>query len=85
MNEDLEKIQDIARRVLDAAERAGEDPLQFYRYIVKDEERIYEKLDVKSLKDFTAALKGLKELAEEGQKEAPGLQVNLGEAESFAL
>ncbi len=79
-----EKIQSIAACALAAAEKAGEDPLQFYRYIEKGEERIYEKLDVKSLREFTGVLKSLKELSEEGRRELPTLTVHLGEAERFA-
>jgi len=77
-------IQHIARQLLGAAERAGEDPLQFYRYIVRDEEKVFDKLDVKSLKDFAATLKTLRELAEEGEKALPTITVLLGEAEKYA-
>lgn len=72
--------EDTARRLTEAVERALEvvrealeDEQQFHRYLVKTkadgaeelEERIFRKLDTKSLKEVTAVLKDLKAMVQE--------------------
>ena len=72
--------EDTARRLTEAVEKAlrvvqdaFEDEKQFHRYLVKTkagadgdlEERIFQKLDTKSLKEVTAVLKDLKAMVQE--------------------
>lgn len=66
--ERLAKIGIAANHALDVAMKAFEDEHQFNRYIVSTsvgpgmtdmEERIYEKLDTRALKDLTATIKDL--------------------------
>ena len=77
--------EDTARRLTEAVERALEvvrealeDEQQFHRYLVKPrgteepEEQIFEKLDTKSLKEVTAALKDLKALLRQTEEEPEG-------------
>ena len=72
--------EDTARRLTEAVEKAlkvvqdaFDDEKQFHRYLVKTkadgaeelEERIFRKLDTKSLKEVTAVLKDLKAMVQE--------------------
>ena len=72
--------EDTARRLTEAVEKAlkvvqdaFDDEKQFHRYLVKTkgaeelEERIFQKLDTKALKEVTAALKDLKAMLQGGE------------------
>lgn len=68
------KLEETVVRLLRLLQQDFEDPQQFHRYLVKikgteePEERIFQKLDTKALKEVTSALKELKALLRDGEE-----------------
>lgn len=71
-------LEETAKKILKQLQADFEDQQQFHRYLVKPrgteepEEQIFEKLDTKSLKEVTAALKDLKALLRQTEEEPEG-------------
>ena len=68
---ELAELLDIAINVKDTLKKASKDPEQFNRYIVQystgkgeydTEERIYDKVDMRAVRDMMQSLKGLEDI-----------------------
>ena len=68
------RLEETVEKMLKLLQQDFEDPQQFHRYLVKikgteePEERIFQKLDTKALKEVTSALKELKALLRDGEE-----------------